>query len=170
MRYAMSFVFNECVLKVHYTKKAAMIWSDVTLHNPSTPPSPPTWKIQICTNPKFPTTQKYIIKSKVEEENNSPFVVVVVDSSFFFCLFCYFFSSDLFLIHSHTHTYCLLHTPKTPFSCVCSLGTRVAEKRCVGGVGGDRGQEMRWFRVDILDMKAWCQPKWYQHLKKKKYK
>lgn len=27
-----------CVLKVHYTKKAAMIWSNVTLHIPSTPP------------------------------------------------------------------------------------------------------------------------------------
>lgn len=115
-----------------------MIWSDVTLHNPSTPPSPPTWKIQICTNPKFPTTQKYIIKSKVEEENNSPFVVVVVDSSFFFCLFCYFFSSDLFLIHSHTHTHILFvtYSKDTVFVCLLFGNTCSREKMCGWGGGG----------------------------------
>lgn len=108
--------------------------------HPVHPPRPPsTRKIQICTNPKFPTTQKYIIKSKVEEENNSPFVVVVVDSSFF-CLFVllFFFQWSFFntLTHTHTHILFVTYSKDTVFVCLLFGNTCSREKMCGWGGGG----------------------------------
>lgn len=79
---------------LHQKGSNDMIW-----HNKSDPPPPEI--ILICTNPKFLTTQKYIIKLKAEE-NNSLSVVV-------FFSFCVFFSL-LFLQWSLMIN---LHTPMT---------------------------------------------------------
>lgn len=89
---------------------------------------------QICTNS---TTQKYIIKSKVEE-NNSPFFVNVVLNRF--CCFL------VFPVISYNS---LAHIPTTT-TCVSALWEHRA---------GAGGVEMRRYWVDILDMKAWCQPR-----------